>query len=234
MKGKGPMGWKLLFLIIGCIFIFAPSVLAYDLGEYFPLGQQDTWKYKVTKDEAASEYVLKIDGKEMIGNTETAKMFIFAENYQGIAIDSEGVKEYKNADSNEYELFNPPKIMFPQMEVGQAKSYSVNFTIYSTAGENLGEGSEEGHVTLESIESVEVPAGKFDDCLKFILSSDWKLAGGNSEKKNYTIWLAPNIGKVKESFFSVEYDAATKEEEISIEVRELISAVIGGKNIGIQ
>jgi len=224
----------MLLLLMGIILVFMPSALAYNLEEYFPLGQQDTWKYTVTKDDTANEYVLKIDGNEMINNTETAKMFIFAENYLGIAIDSEGVKEYKNADSKEYELFNPPKIVFPQMEVGQTKSYSVNFTIYSTAGENLGEGSEEGHVTLESRESVEVPAGKFDDCLKFVLSSDWKLAGGNSEKKNYTIWLAPNIGKVKESFFSVEYDVEAEEEEISIEVRELVSAVIGGKNIGIQ
>lgn len=232
------MRWLILvnsiILIIEIGVIFTSLVFAYELEEYYPLDQGNSWTYSAIENEESGKEIVRIEGKEIIRGVETVKM-MFAENdYKCIAIDSEGIKKYKDFDEDEYKIYNPPKFLFPNIDIGQVKEYSTSWIKYGMRGEKKEEGVETGQIKLESIENIEVPAGKFTGCLKFSLISNEKTSDGGYESSDCTIWLAPAIGKVKEFCIDTEYDVEAQKEDTFIEIVELVSAVVDGKRIGRQ
>lgn len=232
---------KILILGIGLLIPLTTSVLGYNLKEYYPLGQGNMWEYSVTNDDGNGKEKNEIKGKERIEGKEVIKMSVSQDgDYAYLDSDSEGVRIYKyfnkddNGDDDKYIIYNPSRIIIPNIDNGQAKEYSTALIQYSSSGKKKEEGSESGRITLESVENVEVPAGKFSDCLKFSAINDKKKPSGSYEKSDCDIWLAPGIGKVKEFCTFAEREAGSDAEETSFEIYKLLSAVINGKRIGSQ
>lgn len=225
---------KISFFAIVIILIFPMLTLAYDLEEYYPLKEGNSWTYVIAEDKDYYRETYKIEGKESVEDTETIKINV-EDRMVYIAIDSQGAKKYKDfyQNENEYEIYNPPVLLFPNnTEIGESKSFSSNSKLYNIDGIKREEASAEGNVVLESMEDVDVPAGKFKNCLKFSSVITW-VENDGSHKEDCTISLAPGIGKVEEFCISTEYDKENKIINKNSEMDQLISAVIDGKEIGV-
>jgi len=159
----------------------------------------------VAKGEEIYEETVRVKGKEIINGVETARMVYDEDDYDCMVINSGGVKQYKGLDGNEYHIFNPPKLVFPNIEIGEDRKYSVDSTLYNIEGLKMEESSENGKIMLESIEEVKIPAGRFNDCLKFFVASERKDPDGSHGKAECTIWLAPGVGKILEQCTETEY-----------------------------
>jgi hypothetical protein len=223
-----------LFGAICAILVSVVSVSAYNLEEYFPLDEGNSWTYAVSKEEKTREGNVNIFGKEIVNGIETVKMKYSEGKYSCVAFDNDGLKEYKNFEEGRYEVFDPPKLWLPNIGMGDVKEYSSSLVSYGESGEATGEGSETGRVQLKRIETVEVPAGRFSECLKFSLKRNGKENNEECGSSDCDTWLAPGVGKVKEVCVNSEYDTEAKKEESSIEVAELVSALVNGKKIGSQ
>ncbi|TAN59452.1 glycosyltransferase family 2 protein [bacterium] len=232
---------KILILGVGSVILYSTSILGYNLEEYYPMNQGNIWEYSVTDDEESDRAINEIKGKEIIDGKEVIKMLLAKEgDCAYLHFDSEGVKIYKNFKKgedeykDEYIMYRPPRLAFPNIEIGLVKEYSTILSEYSVSGEKKEEVAETGLIKLESIEDIEVPAGKFTDCLKFSVIYNKKASGVGYEKSDCEIWLAPGIGKVEEFCIYAERETATDAEESSFKIYKLISAVINGKKIGSQ
>lgn len=225
---------KSLIILTGIMFALTNLALGYDLENYYPLTEANSWTYLVTRDKKISEETYRIQGKKLINGVETVRIGDSEVEYKCLALDFQGIKEHKDYDSNIYRIFSPPKIVFPNIEIGESRRYSVNFITYNVEGTKIREGNESGQILLESVEDLEVPAGRFAKCLKYSFTFENKEISGDFEKNDHSVWLAPSVGKVKEFSFSIGYDAETKKIETDIETYELISAVVDGKKIGGQ
>lgn len=225
-----------LFLIIWAAACSVNSAWAYDLSKYFPLNQGDAWTYSLTEDGESSIVSVRIGGEEQIGGVKTIKIVDegSGDDYRCVSADLDGIKEYKDFDSGTYVIYAPPRLVFPNnIEIGAAKKYSADLTIYEVNNNEIKDKrTGAGSIRLESVEDVQVPAGKFNGCLKFSTSSENKKDDGSYEKDDYTAWLAQGVGIVKEISIATEYDAETKEMSVSEETLQLVSAVIAGEKIG--
>lgn len=232
IKRQKIAGYKILFFSMVLEFMFVSPLSAYNLNEYYPLSQGNTWTYSVIEDGNGYKETVKIEGIEIIEGAETVRIKYAGDEYTCLAIDSEGIEMYKYFDNDEYEMFNPPAIVFPNIEKGDTKRYSFNSIIYNVKGKKIGEAVIDFLVTLEAVEDVEVAAGKFNNCLKFSTITEWKEKDGKYERDDCTDWLSRGVGMVKEFCLSTEHDAETKEEEMSTRLSELSSAIVDGKKIG--
>jgi len=223
-----------IILTLGIMSIFAGITYAYDLKEYYPLNEGDTWTYSTTKNDQTHETVIKVEGKEMVGEAEGIKMVSSEGNYDLLTIDAEGVILHKNVFSapdgtrSGYVLHNPPQMLFVNLEIGQTKEYkSTSEGVYGPGDPAL---TENGvfKITLDSVEDIEVKAGKFPGCLKF--SSDYTYSeksvsgseGHGGDK--CTAWLAPGLGMVKSICSSTEYSAKDNSKDEYTIQEELISS----------
>ncbi len=221
--------------LIGTTFIFPALALAYDLKEYYPLNQGDIWRYSVIEGQKSYEEIVKIGGREIVDNVETQKITYSNNDYGCLAFNSEGLRQYKYLDKYGYEIFVPSEIVFPnEIKVGEVKEYPMNKVRYNLTGEKIDEKKESRRISLESTGDIKVPAGKFINCLKFSIISEERSAAGDYEKDDCVIWLAQGVGEVKAFCIETEYNAETQKKDTFTEIRELISAVIDGKNIGSQ
>lgn len=221
------MGYKTSILSIGIVMVFSGFALAYDLKEYYPLDQSNSWTYLVNENNNFHRITCAIEGTEIIGGVEAIKMG-YSDGYREyLAIDAEGLKKYKDFSEDEYWIYVPPKLILPNINVGQTQKISGNIIINDTKGNKLTENKRDEFVTLTSVEDVEVPAGKFTNCLKVSLVYIWQEINMHRHGiENITIWFARGVGKVKSFRTQVEYDIKTKEEDISNETEELILLVV--------
>jgi hypothetical protein len=228
---------KILFLTIGCLAGFLCLASAYNLDEYYPLNQGNTWQYSIVSDRKVFEVIVRIEGEEVINGVKTVKRILSEETscehkYQYMVIDSEGIKIYKNSNTNGYTVFSPP-IVISNIEIGESKTGSVNGMVYNDRG--TVENEELNYrIKLESTEDVKVPAGSFPGCLRFSFANNWKVANGDYGAGDCTMWFAQGVGEVKKFCIITEYIAKTKKESIATELYQLISAVIDGNKIHSQ
>ena len=214
--------------------LFSNLALAYDLKEYYPLGQGNSWTYSAIDITEVSEETVRIEGKELIDGLETVRMQYVDDGYSCIAYDHEGIKEYKDFEENYSEFFNPPLIVFPNIEIGESKSYLVDSIIYDIDSEKIAESTSTIQISLESVEDVKVPANIFTDCLRFSKISEWRKSDGSFGTDKCVIWLARGVGRIKE-FCIYRYrmpGSETTEISTSSVIYKLISAVVDGKKIG--
>jgi hypothetical protein len=162
---------------------------------------------------------------------------------QCIAIDSEGVKLYKawgwSGVGGDYEVYNPPKMLFPSLEIGENKTYPITIVPYQIddVAREINKKSGTLTITLDSTENVEVPAGKFKNCLKFISVFEFKKVNkfGDEQtpsKQTVITWLAPGVGKVKSELTLSEYIGLPdrKIDELT-ELMELKEATVNGNKL---
>lgn len=226
-----------VILAVGIISIVPGKIaFAYDLHEYYPLNEGNNWTYSQTKDGNNYEMVINVSGKEMVGEVECTKIGDLV-----VAVDSGGIKKYKTTYSpygptdSSSTFYEPAMMMFPNIEVGETREYLLNSRTEDAHGVTTV--SEEGtlEISLDSIEDVEVQAGKFTGCLKFSSDYIWKekdnsTAGSHGEDK-CTTWLAPGVGEVKSTCFIAEYNPQDNYKEESTVQQELISTSLVTKVI---
>jgi len=197
-------------LIFMVVTFMRGNVSAYDMAEYFPLNQGDTWIYAGTTNHPLETIYLPysekrvINGTEVVNGVETTKKWLGPEignNYWCWAIDSEGVKKHKwyHEGFGYYIVYDPPEIYFPaRLDVGETYQGSFAATVYSIDDDSIlytvtGNNS----ITLESVEDVTVIAGRFKDCLKFIFFEKWQTTDGSMARETeQTIWYARNVGLI--------------------------------------
>ena len=226
-------------LILVVLAFWGGNVSAYDMADYFPLNQGDTWIHKgKTAHPLESIYLpvtLKfiINGTEVVNGVETTKReFGEGGSYHCYAIDSEGVKWYKwhHEGFGYYVVYDLPEIIFPaRLDVGETYQGSFSASVYSTDDDSLmytvtGNNT----VTLESVEDVAVIAGSFKDCLKLTTSENWQTTDGSmSRATEKTIWYARNVGLIKEESYS-----PIEGEMTLADTRQLIYATVDGVQYG--
>lgn len=226
--------YAVLFLII-MLIMPANFVLAADMiEEFYPLHQGNAWTYAITEDEGSEseEETLRVNGEEIVSGINTVKLYSEGDEYECFAFGSEGVKKYKTVDLEDknYQIFNPPVITIPNIEIGGSVSYSTHIVSNALDNKKTGEFKENAQIKLVSVEDVVVPAGKFSGCLKFSFNADRENADSYS-RENCIFWLARGVGKVKEVCIDTE-GSKDKKLEIDTEKSVLISAIIDGKKIG--
>ena len=220
---------RYLLLIFYVIFFPKIAIAAYDMKEYFPL--EGSWTYMLIEDNKSSEEKVESYAKEVIGDIETKKFIYSEDRYECWFIDTDGVKQMKEFDKDEYLIYKPPILVFPAIEVGIAKEFLTNYDSHRSDGSKTGiSAMVKDNIRLDSVEDVKTPAGKFLNCLKFVLSSRVEGSDGY-EQDDCVVWLAPNTGIVKNTCIHTD-GADDGGGEISTETRVLISATIEGKKIG--
>jgi len=219
LTGGNADGNREIFLSI-CL---AEAPIVFDLSQYYPLQVGNVWLNRETLVENGDTRVES--SRDLISRSifiEGTEVFIIGELDPGCweqegdaqAWDSEGLKSFGfiNCEGNsiaDAQFFDPPVLQFPrEMELGESRSWSVMGTVQIT-------------VTLQEFESVTVPAGIFDDALRFEMRIQ---DGENSELCCY--WIVQDIGIVKRE---CELTEGGETEECT---DELIAAIIGGTLVG--
>ena len=218
----------LVFLSMCCFQV--GNVFSYEMKEYFPLSEGDSWIYSVVEDNAdISQEEIAVKGLEEVGGINTVKVY-HGEEYYCYAIDKEGVKNFKIFDEGEYDLFDPPLVKYPNINLGETQQYSVTRIRYGADGVKKSSEVEEYSVKLENIEDVKVLAGNFKDCLKFVEVRSRTKPNGTKQKETCKIYLAPGVGKIEEACSEIEVTPEGKSSTFG-SVKSLVSAEVGGKQV---
>lgn len=223
----------------------------FHIADYFPLGRGDTWVQKKTCDFACHQPPVSLRTTRNVTNT------VFGtENIQGVVAVKHGdekeydlvtntdglvlYKRYNADDSGGWTqfVFDRPVAILPE-NVQAGTRHSVSFSGQHTTangGATTGTGSFESLV--EGTEDVTVPAGTFQKALRVHIRESRTSSGGNfTLAHDFTLWLAPGVGIVKESGIrSTTRGSATANAFTDTETRagELIYASVGGVTYGEQ
>jgi hypothetical protein len=162
-----------------------PTAPAYSVTDYYPLNEGDTW---VIEDQSDAITTRVVSGtKELHGRT--CVRILDAANGAGDYWISQpdGLYHCGLFDSDGDASFDPP-VQFPNGTM-PGNSGSPTTTVYQL-------GSEVGTATFNwefvGVETVTVPAGTFEGCMKMHLNVD--IAG---EVEEFQFWLAKDVGMVK-------------------------------------
>ncbi len=223
------------FLIFGAIFLSADFLFAFNVEEYYPLDENNKWVYVYRADDngeqVTSQEVSKIKGTQSLEGTEAKVMLSTKFDNQAVAVDAEGVKLYKSWgwSGGDYELYNPAKMLYPNMEKGETKTYTIESAAHNIDDAIVNTTIKNGTltVTLEAVEDVEVPAGNFKDCLKFVSVYEYKYPHRPaSGRETANVWLAPGVGRVKAEYSSTELNTENNKQDKISETIELTSMSI--------
>jgi len=201
---------KLIFIILVfyCFILLGKTQPraedAYNMSQYFPLNVDDTWIYKVTliKDVGYSEYIAMssireksiLDGKDVYAlenNLNEKPLFYYSKAQDGIYL-------HKMVEDESYSVFIPPLPVFTDpMQLNKENIFSGKAKLYDNDGTLIEEYKVDIKNKLNGIESITVPGGKFEYCLKIDLGIKF-YKKRNAMTVEQTIWLAKNVGKIKE------------------------------------
>jgi hypothetical protein len=195
----------------------------FNIAEYFPLGQGDTWTYREEDNQLTTKTV---SGTQKISGVDAVKVIDEDGDYQ-LWTNGNGIVWYKEYDADdipgcgwEQSIFSPP-IHVSDLFVSVGSSYTSNTTLTQT--DCTGKSSIASlsyEFTIEGIEDVTVPAGIFNDCLKIrgVIA-----VNGGTQTQEITIWLADGVGQVKSINIEKENGSI-----VETWTKNLVSAVVGG------
>ena len=152
-----------------CLFLILSTVCKYaradSLIEYYPLEDQNVWKYEITTaDNMVEIEEIKVDGKEDINGQKAIRM-IYAQGgyYDLLAVDQEGVKLYKTIDiEGGHVVYNPALIILPFLpETAKADKKEYIFLEYDKENNVTGGGGLILEIEFSGKENITVPAGIF-------------------------------------------------------------------------
>ena len=216
----------IFLIIVFAIIIFSQGNVGagFDPDEYFPLAQGNEWTYVRTVDgETGPLTSAFVDGAELVDGVQTTK-FTMTGLTQGVyydyfyAKDLEGLKEYKfNNSFDTYNIYNPARMTFPaDLDVGDTFEGLNSYSSFRSEDDSILSTTTGTHtVHLETIEDISVPAGAFNDCLKFnVLTS--QQTGELTAQIDAKIWYAYGIGMVKK-ILNISLRVNPESEENNIE-----------------
>lgn len=242
--------WMVVTLIFMVVTFLSANLLAFDMAEYQPLGEGDTWINLVTLtvtgnvEEAGTfgPYVSKavVTGAEMVNSIETmhveyGPVFSTIPSYNCVVMDAEGSKLYKEflPALGVYKIYDIPCVYWPaQFDLGESHEGVFSKTIYNVADDTLNSiATGNNSAVLESVEDVTVPAGTFSDCLKIYSSFTEQTDSGWTISGDTTSLLCQNVGSIKSS--STTYFRHPEEEDFTtVQTIELLRAKVGREQYG--
>ena len=231
--------------IISLIFLVLSfpscSISPYSPAEYFPLNEGDEWTYLYTLDIVGGpndglHLSIPVEsiyyGKEMVNGMQTIKVgglppnddyFCWRKDLQGLKL----CKLYRSMN-NTYRIYKPQLLLFPSwFNIGDVYERSYSVSVHSGDDDSViltltGDTT----ITFQSVEDVTVPAKTFNDCPKISLLGTYDRSTGGTYENSETIWLAHNVGMVKQILTE---KSNTLDEEVEVNVTfELISATVDG------
>jgi len=199
-----------IFILLGKARLMAEDV--YNISQYFPLEVDDTWVYRVTliQDVGYSEYVAMssikeksiLDGREIYAfenNLNEKPLFYYSKDGGGIYL-------HKIIEDESYSIFSPPGVFLTnQMQLNKENIFSGKAKLYDNKGELIEEYKVEMKNKLDGIENITVPGGTFENCLRINSFTNF-YKKRNTMTVEQTIWLAKNVGKVKEQNLITVYN----------------------------
>jgi len=228
------------FLVFSCLVglsFVCLDVQAEDLSEYYPLQEGNLWIYQRSaggdeKGKSEPDEKLRVAAKEWVNNMEIIKLVDLDGNYEYLAIEQDGIKLYKDADHEGYQLYQPPLLFFP---LGTEKTERREKYLYREF-DNQGNPTDGGEVTLEikveGSEDVNVAAGQFPNCLKLYWEKLWVSQDGSFAKTKITNWFAKGVGRVKQTMEEIGYDLEEGSTYTEFEKYLLKEAIIDGVRYG--
>ena len=186
----------------------AEAITSFNLVDYYPLNQGNTWTYESRwgSTELYTEIAL-VDGSETVNGTDFARIaHSWGVEYR--AVTANGMEFYKEIDfsDDDPEVHTPPVVLIPaQLTIGQ--TYSITSAAFTYT------------LTVMGVETVTVPAGTFQDCLKVEVE-----VVENGHTEYITEWFAPGVGLVRDI---CEENGETETEEL---VSYYVNGVAGGDN----
>ncbi|MBU4304263.1 MAG: hypothetical protein KJ893_01340 [Candidatus Omnitrophica bacterium] len=212
---------KIYFFLVVLIVFKSDYAYGEDFKSYFPLQSGNSWEFtEVINDSPITEKII-FDDSNQPENSNERKIW----RYQncGIVVTEEGLKVCSLfiKDNLVYGV-SPALLVFPFCENFPVKHMSCAVT---NEGKNVATIIRE----LEYLgkEDVTVPAGHFDDCIKFFMSISL------SEKENYfqriyiLQWVAKGVGVVQKMVKSISWNE-NRDVVIEIKKLELRRAIIDG------
>jgi len=224
-------GFKIASILVIQLFVLTFFASAYNLEEYYPLDEGNTWFYNVTTDDAMFEMSLAVEGKETVDGQETVKLNDSRGGYKCLAFISGALYEYKDSDVFASTVYTPAKKLLPNIGLGETEDYTSVAVDYDQQGNKTGQIQESGKISMKEAEDINVPAGNFPGCLKFSSEVKTTEENGSYEEENCDIWYAQGVGKVKQFCFNTAYDAASGKATVFSKTFTLTSALINGKEI---
>ncbi|MFC1671897.1 hypothetical protein ACFL01_02050 [Planctomycetota bacterium] len=189
------------------------TVTYYDIAEYFPLNQTDTWEtvedgheWQVEGEETQNEQLpvetrsASVEETETLGGREYLLRSVDAGSAYLYAWTFEGLICPKWYDSdNEYALLEPDRLLLPRiMSVGDLHAQTVDVSYYDADDQLTDEGTISLTLKLAAVEDVTVTAGTFTSCLKFERTETTDLTD-YSNTSTETVWMAKDVGIVKQT-----------------------------------
>jgi hypothetical protein len=198
----------------------------FQIAEYFPLEQGDTWTYREEDSELTTQ---TISGTENIGGVDAPKKIDEDGDYE-LFTNSNGITLYKHYDADDISgcgwserTFIPPVTLVPA-EISIGSIHTSNSTYNYTECTGF---SESASISLETtvvgFEDVTVTAGTFKDCLKIKMEITVNLPNDQVSIIDQTLWHAKGVGEVKStSSESIDGDVT------DVFTHDLMSADVGG------
>lgn len=219
------------------------GTMPYETAEYFPLGQGDTWTTKETYSEdgeiGEDTETLLIAGTEKIKGVLAVKRVEVDDNPAEVDYslwtNVGGIKFYKDYDidfdddvpNEEIETYNPPLMYLPaRISIGTRYAFKTTMTYKRIPGPTVSV-KISGNAIIEGLDNIEVPAGRFVDCIrvKFFIDSSIKKMNFIRYQET-TVWLAKGVGVVYEEGYEISNGNGEISE--SVWVKQLLSATVGG------
>ncbi len=174
------------------------SIVNADSLQYFPLGMGTEWRYQTSDNNGNWETRRSIEEWEFIGLQFT---IYFNEEHDGVwqnrmmlSKSSDSLMWWGFEDSNaRYIAFNGLIYVTEPPKVGDVKGGSTSGTLtIKTEHSQTMNVNFQGIYTIEAIETVIVPAGTFQNCIK--VHEQEITPDGIAD---FHVWYAPNVGPVK-------------------------------------
>jgi len=193
--------WELIAANVGGVEY---PLQPYHITDYWPLGQGDTWNYESPG--GFDSYSLTVSGTTTLGGQVYSKL-----------VKSDGEEEYYRAAAQGLYLGGAltegdlmvatPPFLFPNdLRPCETSSQTSSLTKNGVPQGNMG-----FSLTFAGVETVTVPAGTFENCLRL----DQVMTLPGEPEDGFSMWCAKGVGMVKE-FYPPDY------------TRELVSATVGG------
>ena len=217
------MHFKNTTLTIALFFLFwctASSQKEFSIHDYYPIADQNEWRYTAPEGWKDGDYVSKIvaipsgfpslfdsirgeDGKDLFQIAKNAKTFRHYDATKAsklLSVDAAGITYHGEtfASDGSIAVFDKPFLWFSYKKENRLIKLERRYIRYFVDGSQ-----QKGVFTIQQEitkkEDVEVPAGIFKDCLRVEFDTYWDLGKGMEAKSENLYHHAKNLGVVKAS-----------------------------------
>jgi hypothetical protein len=190
---------KMMIVAVTLIFFLlsGASCFGEPAESYYPLKEGMTWVYGISSNKPGVKKitVTNLAPRELQGKSVTPRKWEVGGGvrYYFIAKDDAGVYRYaeQRGDTGEPRIITP-KVYYLKNPVDNGTNWDIST--------KMGEDELKVNITVESIrETVQVPAGKYQECVKLKHEGKMEAKEGALSLTAYE-WYAPGVGLVKSMF----------------------------------